>query len=576
MTYTVRTLILFISAASLLLLQGCAPGIATSPDTPAVTAEADDSFISENPDHSCSYFYFLWAKHAENRNEYSEAQQAYEKALICDPKSAYILRKLPLLLIKMGKYQGAAKWLREIIADNPDDLNNRILLAQLDVRNNEIEEAIQLYKDVIQLNPDDETTYLRLGIIYSKQLRYNEAEKTFKKALSLNKESFYCRLYLARLKTKTGDLDSAEKYYREALDRIWSSELAVEMAEFYSASAKYDSAEALYHSILSKNPDNEQIGLALVQTLLVQEKEKQALQVLQNLEQISEDPERIILIRCRVYLRDNALDKAAELLQSILNNDEAAYMLAVIYYEQKKRDKTLQTLKRIPSGSAYFQDSVSLQVRMFMEDNEEEKAITLLNRVVADKVDSSPALYALLASLYMEQKQKENSYKTLNKALETFPDNAELYFEYGLLLEQDGKQAQAIQSMEKVLELQPDHAEALNYLGYTWANNNINLDKALEYIQRSLSLKPDNGYILDSLGWVYFRMGEYEKAVAEIHKALQLEPKDPHIYEHLGDIYLKQGSKADALKAYQQAEKLFDDRIKKKRAADKINTLKME
>ncbi len=577
MTLPVRIPAFLLFTASLLIfLQCCAPINSTSSQPEEMTAESDDSFIAETPDHSCSYFYFLWAKHAENRNEFSEAQQAYEKALICDPHSAYVLRKLPLLLIKMGKYQGAAKWLREIIAGNPDDINNRILLAQLDVRNNEIEEAIQLYREVIELKPDDETTYLRLGVIYSRQLRYIEAEQLFKEALSRNKDSFYCRLYLARLKTKTGDRKSAEKWYREALQLTWSTELAVEVAEFYSSANEHDSAETLYRTLFSKNPDNEQIGLALVQTLLIRKKEQEALQVLQNLQQISEDPERIILIICRIHLRDNELDKAAELLQTILDNNEAAYMLAVIYYEQKKREKTVQTLKLIPSGSPYFQDSISLQVRIFMEDKEEEKAISLLEKVAADKVDSSPALYALLASLYMEQKQKANSYKTLDRALETFPDNPELYFEYGLLLEQDHKQAQAIESMERVLELEPDHAEALNYLGYTWANNNINLEKALEYIQRAISLKPDNGYILDSLGWVYFRMGKLDKAVAEILAALQLEPNDPHIYEHLGDIYLEDGKKAEALKAYQQAEKLFGNIAKKKRVAKKIDSIKGE
>ncbi len=127
--------------------------------------------------------------------------------------------------------------------------------------------------------------------------------------------------------------------------------------------------------------------------------------------------------------------------------------------------------------------------------------------------------------------------------------------------------------MEKVLELQPNHAEALNYLGYTWADNNVNLEKALEYIQKSIALKPGNGYIRDSLGWVYFRLGQLDMAVQEILEALKLEPNDPHIYEHLGEIYHAQGKESEALKAYQKAEELFVDQSKKLRMQEKINEL---
>ena len=134
-------------------------------------------------------------------------------------------------------------------------------------------------------------------------------------------------------------------------------------------------------------------------------------------------------------------------------------------------------------------------------------------------------------------------------------------------------QQQAISHMEKVLELKPDHAEALNYLGYTWAENNVNLEQALEYIQKSMNLKPGSGYIQDSLGWVYFRMGKLDLAIKEILAALLLEPNDPNIYEHLGDIYQKQGKKRKAEEAYIKAEQLFTTKIGKNRMQEKLNEL---
>jgi tetratricopeptide (TPR) repeat protein len=530
----------------------------------------------ERVDTSCSYFYFLWGCHAENNKQYNEAQEAYEKALICDPDSHYILDKLPLLLIKMGKYKGAAQWLRQIIADNPENITDKLLLARLDVLNDEIEEAIQLYKDILLLNPEDETILLRLGFLYSQENRATDAKKTFQKALSLNPESLFAHLYLARLATQTEDFVEAAKWYENALELHWSANLALELAEFYGILKKYDRVENLYRSVLALVPNDEQASLGLVHTLLLQDREEDALQELRRLRELSEEPDQIDLITSRLFLRSGKLDEATELLETIIQNGEsaeAAYMLAVIRYEKKNFVEALEILDKISPASGPYEDSISLQIRILMENKKEQQAIALLKQVLNNEIGNTPALYALLASLYMEQNLMAEGYQVLEDALNRYPDNEQLYFEYGLLLEQDGKQQQAIVNMEKVLELEPDHAEALNYIGYTWADNNINLEKALEYIQQSMALKPDNGYIRDSLGWVYFRLGKLNKAIEEILGALELEPNDPHIYEHLGDIYREQGKNDEARKAYQKAGELFVDEDKKIRVQEKFDGL---
>lgn len=243
-------------------------------------------------------------------------------------------------------------------------------------------------------------------------------------------------------------------------------------------------------------------------------------------------------------------------------------MLAVIRYQQQQLDRAMALLQTIGQEADQFEDATYLQVRIFMERKQDSRAIELLKQTLLNEELASPGLYSLLASLYMEQDQIEKGYELLDAALIRYPDNATIYFEYGLLREQDGSQQQAIALMKKVLEIDPDHTEALNYLGYTWADNNTNLEKALEYIQKAIQLKPGNGYIQDSLGWVYFRMGKLELAAIEILKALELEPQDPNIYEHLGDIYMAQGQQKKAIQAYQEAEKLFQ------KAGDKARLLK--
>ena len=104
--------------------------------------------------------------------------------------------------------------------------------------------------------------------------------------------------------------------------------------------------------------------------------------------------------------------------------------------------------------------------------------------------------------------------------------------------------------MEVVINLEPENADALNYLGYTYADLGQNLDEAEHLIKQALKYKPDDGYIIDSLGWVYFKKGYYNKALNLLEKAVSLVPDDPAILEHLGDAYMKVDNKRKALKYY--------------------------
>lgn len=561
-----------------LLLPACSPlSTSNAPKKTVLLDGGSSSPLSDDKvDSSCSYFYFLWGVNAENNKRYLEAEEAFDKALICDPGSRSISRRLPILLMRMGKQHKAAQCLRTSITRYPDDTQDRLLLARLDIRNNEIEEAIELYKELIQMNPEDETMLLRLGSIYATQEHTELAKKTFERALALNPNSLFTHLYLARLALKNGDNEQAEKWYNKALSINWSPDLAYEVAAFYEKQDNIKKVEAQYRSILRKRPNETRAKLGLVHSLLLQDKEQKALVMLKELRLSSEDPAQIDIIMARIYLRSKKLNPAAKILKSMLQkekNPEAAYMLAVIRYQQKDVGKAMVLLRGIDQESDQYEDAVYLQVRIFLERNQDDRALALLESIIQTGDLELPGFYSLLASLYLEQKQTQKAYEILDKALVKFPDAVQIYFEYGLLLEQDGLQERAITLMEKVLELDPNHAEALNYLAYTWADNNIHLQKSLEYSLKSMELKPNNGYITDTLAWVYFHMKKLDQATTAILKALKLEPDDPNIHEHQGDIYLKQGLKTEALKAYRNSQQRFKKNTDKARLLKKIHAL---
>lgn len=250
-------------------------------------------------------------------------------------------------------------------------------------------------------------------------------------------------------------------------------------------------------------------------------------------------------------------------------------MLALIAYQESAYDTALKHLSYINAESEEFEEAVYLQTRIYKRQEERDKAITLLRKYISIQESRSPLFYALLSSLYQENGENLSATTLMEVAIAIYPDNLQLFFEYGLLLEKNGMYEEAVAKMQRVLELQPDHAEALNFIGYTWADRNIHLDQALQYITKAAALKPDNGFIIDSLGWVYFRLGNLEKAAEQLERSLELEPNDPHIYEHLGDVRLAQQKQEEALQAYKKAYEMFLDEKKKTMIRGKIDALQI-
>jgi tetratricopeptide (TPR) repeat protein len=107
--------------------------------------------------------------------------------------------------------------------------------------------------------------------------------------------------------------------------------------------------------------------------------------------------------------------------------------------------------------------------------------------------------------------------------------------------------------MSRIIEINPDHADALNYIGYTYAEQGIRLDEAMSLIEKALRIKPDSGYIIDSLGWVYFQKGMYDEALKYLEQAASHVPNDPTIMEHLGDVYFKKGMFKKSIEMYEKA-----------------------
>ena len=196
-----------------------------------------------------------------------------------------------------------------------------------------------------------------------------------------------------------------------------------------------------------------------------------------------------------------------------------------------------------------------------------DEAINTIRKGIEYKRDEMD-FYTLLASIYESNNYNIKAREIINEGLKVDGKNVELLFRLGILLEKEGDREGLIEQMKKVLELDPENADALNYIGYTYAESATNLDEALEMIQKALKIKPDNGYYVDSLGWVYYQQGNYENALDSLKKAFSLvSEEDPTIAEHLGDVYFKINRYDKSLEMYEKALSLnhqSSDKILKK------------
>ena len=523
---------------------------------------ANPSGIEEEADHGCSYFYFLWGRYAELAARYDEALEAYEKALICDPGAEYIERKIPLLLLYLDHRDEAISRLEYLIVRHPGESGSRMLLAKVFIREGKLREAGAQYRKVHELMPGDSTSLLLLSELYLTEGRQELAGDALEEVLQIDNRSYAAHVLLARLLVVEKKYDKSIDHYQQALEINWSSELQLELAERFLQQKKYDKAKSLYQDLLARDEFNEDARIALVHVYLEQNREDQALKELNRLKVITSRPDRVDITIARLYARKKEYAKAISILEDVLSSKdtgEVRYLLAFLHYQTGQYEATLQDLKGIHQDAEEYEDGVFLQVRTLRELKREEEAIRLLESAIAEEQGRNPDMYVLLASLYQLNKHEEQGRKTFVRGIKSYPDDGNLLYEYGLFLDYQGEQQQALDVMQKVIKLQPEHAAALNYVGYTWADKKIKLDKAFAYVKKAVELKPDNGYIRDSLGWVYYRQGKLELAIQTLEQAVQLSPDDPAILDHLADVYLESGRVSDALKTYRKALDLYRD-----------------
>ncbi len=171
-------------------------------------------------------------------------------------------------------------------------------------------------------------------------------------------------------------------------------------------------------------------------------------------------------------------------------------------------------------------------------------------RAIVAAHPSDPDAWSALGSLQRSAKAYEDAAASYDKAIGLLgtPDrsNWTLFYFRGICFERAKQWPKAEADFKKALELFPDQPQVLNYLGYSWVDQGVNLDEAFKMLRRAVDLRPNDGYIVDSLGWAHYKLGHYQEAADELEKAIDLKPADPVVNDHLGDAYWRVDRKIEA------------------------------
>lgn len=238
----------------------------------------------------------------------------------------------------------------------------------------------------------------------------------------------------------------------------------------------------------------------------------------------------------------------------------ALLSLADLYESVKKPAMAIKVYERVPATSPLKRNAQIQQATDLDAVDRSEEAIKILKGVISEDPKDLEAIMAL-GNIERGKKKFADCAQTYTQGIDVQaaqgdkPNWVSFYFR-GICQERSKQWAKAEADMRKALSLQPEQPHVLNYLGYSWIDQGINLDEAMKMIKRAVDQRPDDGYIVDSLGWAYFRIGNYEEAVKTLERAIDLKPEDPTINDHLGDAYWRVGRTLEAKFQWQHAKDL--------------------
>lgn len=490
---------------------------------------------------------YLAARHAEITGDFLVAADLTSQIISEVPNSANVRRRAQLLMISAGRYDKAAALAKGVLESNPGDPLATYTLYVDAMGAERFEEAYDRAASVTVAGVNGILVPLLKAWALAGQDRTDDALLELESMVGEQGLGAIAGLHQALIADIDGDIGRADAAFRLALEKSSerpSLQLVDSFARFLMRQGKDEEAREL----VKRFADQNSATLLIEPAQSVVAGEQEPTRIISDVQQGAAEVFRNISgLLNRERLRTEALMFVRLSLGLDSQNPTALFSLGQLLERRSRDDLAIDVYRQIDPATPY-----SWYARMSVADalhgqEQSEEAISILREMVDERADRSDAAQALADILRIEERFPEavDAYDLAYKR-DNGVANWTLYYTRGIALERAKVWDRAEKDFLAALDLEPDQPLVLNYLGYSWVELGIQLERAKAMIETAVAKRPEDGFITDSLGWVLYRLGDYPAAVGHLERAVELEPGDPVINDHLGDAYWIVGRKNEA------------------------------
>ncbi|GFK95501.1 Beta-barrel assembly-enhancing protease [Fundidesulfovibrio magnetotacticus] len=536
----IQTLILLAACAA--LLGACAS---------RKSAPADLSARGLTAPASADYYFLLY----QELSRQGQARQAAEvlQKLIAVAPTPELYRDLANIHWGLGEQDKTREVLEHGIAAFPDEKVLRFYLANSYLLQRRFDDAAQVLANYLSQHPKDQSGLQELAAVLVEAGRFQQA-LDFLAQVPRDRRTPAMSYYESKALSGLGKRKQAMEKLRQALREdpnllaAWS-----ELAFYYEQNNDFRQAEEAYRRILDLGEDGPELWLRLIRLALKQKNEAKAVQFLEKA-----PVDRAFLFEVMsLFVEEGFQEGAAKVMERLAQdqpgNPDVIFLQAMMAVERERDlDKALALLSQIPKTHKFYDKALSTRIQLALDAGRFDLAAPLVSEARGLLPDRIEFLF-LEAVLNDKQGNLERTVALYREAVARWPDSAEALYRLAVSLERSKQRAEAMRIMEDVLLKDPANPDALNFVGYGLAEEERDLDRALELVTRALQANPTSPYYLDSLAWVHFKRKDLKAAWQDIQRAVAGNVDDPAIWEHYGDIAKAMGNRKEAAKGYSKA-----------------------
>ena len=490
---------------------------------------------------------YLAARHAGGQRDASAAASYYRSALRGDPRNNELLGRTFLAVLANGEVEEAVKLAERVLQIDKTDRIARLVVGVRAIKQKQYPVARRELAQSIRGPITDLAATLLSAWTLASPTEAKQATDAIEKLSGADWYAIFKEMHSALILDVAGQKKEAAKRFERAY-KLDPTALRVVQSYGSFLSRQGNNAEALkvfaaFDEALPRHPliveATTEIKAGKKLALMVDTPQAGAAEVLYGLgaalgRRGGEDL-GLIYLQLALYL--------------VPSHPLALLSLGDLYEAMKKPELANKTYERVPLNSP-LQRNAQIQLALNLDTLEKtDEAKASLEKLIVANPGDLEAIMAL-GNVQRGRKQFAECADVYTKGVDTITkaekSNWVIYYFRGICLERAKQWVKAEADLKKSLELFPEQPHVLNYLGYSWIDQGVNLDDGMRMIKRAVEQRADDGYIVDSLGWAYYRLGNMEEAVKQLERAVELKPEDPTINDHLGDAYWRVGRVLEA------------------------------